>query len=90
MLNKETKKNIISKFARTDSDVGSCEVQIALLSERIRQIATHLKSFPKDYHSQRGLIAVIAQRRTLLKYLKNDNLDRHNNLMKSLEENGYF
>ena len=70
MLSKEDKNNLIKKFGRDDKDTGSCEVQIALLSERIKQVSEHLKSFSKDKHSHRGLIKLVEKRRSFLNYLK--------------------
>jgi len=90
MLRKDVKDQVIKKFARSSTDVGSSEVQVALLSERIRQIAAHLQSFTKDFHSQRGLLSAVGQRRTLLSYLKRTDAQRHEKLMKSLKENGYI
>lgn len=70
MLSKEIKVNLVSKFKVHDSDTGSSQVQIALLTERISQISEHLKKFPKDYHSQRGLLKLVGQRRSLMNYLE--------------------
>ena len=73
-LAREQKQEIISGFATSDSDTGSPEVQIALLTERIRSLTDHLRSFPKDNHSRRGLLKLVGQRRRLLAYLiKKDN-----------------
>ena len=70
MLTKEKKAQILKEFQKTDKDSGSCEVQVALITERIKQISQHLKSFPKDKHSRRGLITLVARRKTFMKYLK--------------------
>ena len=73
-LAREEKSTVISQFARTDGDTGSPEVQIALLTERIRGLNAHLHGFPKDSHSRRGLLKLVGQRRRLLAYLiKKDN-----------------
>ena len=67
---KENKRNIIDKFAKSSNDTGSCEVQVALISQRIREISDHLRLFPKDKHSSLGLIKLVGQRRSFLKYVK--------------------
>ena len=74
MLNNEIKSKIIEKYAKSGSDTGSSEVQIGILSARIKQVNEHLKSFSKDNHSRRGLLKMVGKRRTFLNYLKkNDN-----------------
>lgn len=90
MVDKEIKKNIFSQFGRTTSDVGSSEVQVALLSERIRQIAKHLKSFGKDTMAERGLVMLVGKRRKLLNYLKRNDEARYNGVVKSLKEASYL
>ena len=73
-LARETKQTLVSEYATTDGDTGSPEVQIALLTERIRGLTDHLRGFPKDNHSRRGLLKLVGQRRRLLAYLvKKDN-----------------
>jgi len=68
-LTRETKESIVADYAVQDGDTGSPEVQIALLTERIRGLTEHLRSFPKDHHSRRGLLKLVGQRRRLLAYL---------------------
>ena len=68
-LARETKEAVIADFAVKDGDTGSPEVQIALLTERIKDLTEHLKSFPRDNHSRRGLLKLVGQRRRLLAYL---------------------
>ena len=68
-LARETKESIVTEYAVADGDTGSPEVQIALLTERIRSLTEHLRSFPKDNHSRRGLLKLVGQRRRLLAYL---------------------
>ena len=68
-LARETKQQLVTDFAVKDGDTGSPEVQIALLTERIKQLTGHLRSFPKDNHSRRGLLKLVGQRRRLLAYL---------------------
>lgn len=85
MLSKEVKDKVIKQYAIHTNDTGSSNVQIALLTERIDQIATHLKNFPKDYHSQRGLSKLVGQRRTLLNYLKRKDFSAYENLTKMIK-----
>jgi small subunit ribosomal protein S15 len=68
-LARETKETLISSFAVNEGDTGSPEVQIALLTERIKDLTEHLRRFPKDNHSRRGLLKLVGQRRRLLAYL---------------------
>ena len=73
-LARETRQQLIQGYAINDGDTGSPEVQIALLTERIKGLTDHLRSFPKDNHSRRGLLKLVGQRRRLLAYLvKKDN-----------------
>jgi small subunit ribosomal protein S15 len=73
-LTRETKEQVMSEYAVKDGDTGSAEVQVALLTTRIREINEHLASFPKDHQSRRGLLKLVGQRRRLLAYLvKKDN-----------------
>jgi small subunit ribosomal protein S15 len=78
------KKEIIEKFKTHDTDTGSSEVQIALLSERITYLTDHFQTHKKDHHSRRGLLKLVGQRRSLLNYLKSKNIDRYRNLIKEL------
>jgi small subunit ribosomal protein S15 len=68
-LARETKEGIVADYARAETDTGSPEVQIALLTERIKDLTEHLRAFPKDNHSRRGLLKLVGQRRRLLAYL---------------------
>jgi small subunit ribosomal protein S15 len=71
----ETKQQLITEYAIVDGDTGSPEVQVSLLTERIKDLTGHLRSFPKDHHSRRGLLKLVGQRRRLLAYLvKKDNM----------------
>jgi small subunit ribosomal protein S15 len=73
-LARELKQEIVTGYATKDGDTGSPEVQVALLTERIKDLTDHLRSFPKDNHSRRGLLKLVGQRRRLLAYLlKKDN-----------------
>jgi len=80
----ETKKSIIHKFKLHDTDTGSAEVQIALLSERIRQLTEHFKIHAKDHHSRRGLLKLVGQRRKLLNYIKKKDVERYRSLIQEL------
>jgi small subunit ribosomal protein S15 len=84
-MEKDTKQAIIKEFAQGDSDVGSSDVQVAVLSARIREITEHLKLHKKDHSSRRGLIAMVNRRRKLLTYLKKHALQRYLALIKRLE-----
>ena len=78
------KQETIGKFRQHDTDTGSPEVQVALLSERIAHLTEHLKNNHKDHHSRRGLLKMVGQRRALLDYLKRKNLDRYKKLIETL------
>jgi small subunit ribosomal protein S15 len=80
----EVKTDVIGKYRRHKSDVGSSEVQIALLSQRILQLQEHFKANAKDFHSRRGLLTMVANRRRLLNYLKNTEPERYKTLITSL------
>lgn len=83
-MNKERKKEIISEFQAREGDTGSTEVQVALLTDRINQLTTHMVANRHDYHSQRGLLQLVGQRRRLLAYLSREDVGRYNNLIKRL------
>jgi len=68
-LAREMKQQVVTEYARSEGDTGSAEVQIALLTERIKGLTDHLRRFPKDNHSRRGLLKLVGQRRRLLAYL---------------------
>ena len=80
----EGKQEIITEYAVTDGDTGSPEVQIALLTERIKALTDHLRSFPKDNHSRRGLLKLVGQRRRLLAYLVRNDVDRYRAVISNL------
>ncbi|MEK7614638.1 MAG: 30S ribosomal protein S15 [Patescibacteria group bacterium] len=84
MLKGKKKANIIKKTQVHEKDTGSAEVQVAILTERISELASHLKKHNKDNHSRRGLIQMVADRRTHLKYLEKKNKTRHSALVKKL------
>ncbi|MBW2329134.1 MAG: 30S ribosomal protein S15 [Deltaproteobacteria bacterium] len=78
------KKEIIEKFATHEGDTGSPEVQIALLSSRISYLTDHFKTHAKDHHSRRGLLKMVGQRRSLLKYLQKKDINRYRSLIQEL------
>ena len=84
-LVRETKDRIVAEYAMKEGDTGSAEVQIALLTERVKDLTGHLRLFPKDNHSRRGLLKMVGQRRRLLNYLQARDLDRYRALVKELE-----
>lgn len=84
MLTKRKKTAVIKEAAIHDKDTGSAEVQIALLSRQIDELATHLKKHTSDKHSRRGLLQMVADRRTHLKYLEGSNKKRHAAIVKKL------
>jgi len=84
VLATEKKQEIINAFKTHDSDTGSPEVQIAILTERITYLTEHFKIHKKDHHSRRGLLKLVGQRRRLLDYLKGKELDRYKKLIERL------
>ncbi len=80
----EAKKEIIDRFKLSENDTGSSEVQIALLSHRIKYLTEHFKVHKKDHHSRRGLLKLVGQRRRLLKYLKSKDIERYRKIIKEL------
>jgi len=84
-LTKEEKKKIIEKYALGKGDTGSSGVQIALLTYQINKLAAHLKENKKDFHSRRGLLAMVAKRRRLLNYLAGKDKTRHQEIVKNLK-----
>ena len=83
-INKEKKTELINEYSRTESDTGSPEVQIAILSERITSLTNHFQTHKKDNHSRTGLMRLINQRRSLLAYLKKSNKDSYESLIQKL------
>jgi small subunit ribosomal protein S15 len=83
-LAKENKENIIKQYKMHDSDTGSPEVQIALISERLTVLNSHFQSHKKDHHSRRGLLKLVGQRRKLLRYLKSTDSVRYAKIVKQL------
>ena len=83
-LNKDKKTQLISSYRTHESDTGSPEVQVAILSERISYLTEHFKTHAKDHHSRRGLLKLVGQRRRLLDYLKGKDSDRYADLIRRL------
>ena len=81
MISKEKKAAIMAEFARTPGDTGSPEVQVAILTERIKELTEHLKTQHKDHHSRRGMLKLVGQRRGLLDYLKKTDIERYRALI---------
>lgn len=84
VYSKEAKQSTIEKFKQHDGDTGSPEVQIALLTDRIKYLTDHVKIHKKDHHSRRGLLILVGRRRRLLNYLKGKNIQRYRSLLDEL------
>ena len=84
MIAKEKKAAIMAEYARTEGDTGSPEVQVAVLTARINELTAHLQENPKDFHSRRGMMKMIGQRRGLLDYLKGKDIERYRALIARL------
>ncbi len=83
-MSTEKKKEIIKKYKIHENDTGSPEVQIAILTDQILHLTEHMKQHPKDFHSRRGLLKMVGQRRGLLNYLRKKDIDRYRKLIGSL------
>ena len=83
-MDKEKKAEIIIDYQKREGDTGSTEVQVALLTGRIKQLTGHMAANRHDFHSQRGLLKLVGQRRRLLDYLSRENVGRYNKLIKGL------
>ncbi len=84
MISKEKKTEVMTKYATKPGDTGSPEVQVAVLTERIKELTAHLKENPKDHHSRRGMYKMIGKRRGLLDYLKKKDIERYRKLIEEL------
>jgi small subunit ribosomal protein S15 len=84
MLNKEAKESVIGDHRRHETDTGSPQVQVAILTERINALTEHLKTHKKDHHSRRGLLQMVGRRRRLLNYLQQSDVDGYRELTRSL------
>ena len=87
-IKKDTKKEIISKFATNEKDTGSAQVQIAVLSERINNLTEHFKLHKHDNHSKRGLLALVDKRKKLLSYISKKDNDKYKEIIKELKIRG--
>jgi len=83
-LNKETKESILSDFRTHESDTGSPQIQVALLTRRINELQEHFRTHKKDNHSRRGLLKMVSQRRSLLDYLKRTEIERYHQVVSRL------
>lgn len=83
-MSTESKQEIIAKFKRADTDTGSAEVQVALLTSRIQSLTEHLRAHEKDHASRRGLLKLVGQRRKLLKYLRTVDATRYQDVLNAL------
>jgi small subunit ribosomal protein S15 len=83
-LDAATKKQIMTEYATSDGDTGSPEVQVALISRRISDLTEHLQEHKHDHHSRRGLLLLVGQRRRLLNYLRNRDIERYRKLIERL------
>ena len=84
MLDSDVKQRIITEYRTHDSDTGSTELQVAMLTERIRQVTDHLRTHRKDVHSRRGLVTMVSKRRRLLNYLSREDVGRYQRLISRL------
>jgi len=84
-LTKERKEEIVKKYARSEKDTGSAEVQIAILTDEINTLTEHAKEHPHDFHSKRGLLKKVGQRRSMLNYLAKKDVTRYRELIDSLK-----
>ena len=83
-LTADKKKELAARFGTSETDTGSTEVQIALLTERINHLTEHMREHKKDHHSRRGLLMLVGRRRRFLNYLQKKDLDRYRELIKEL------
>jgi len=83
-ITSERKQELIDEFGANGNDTGSTAVQVAILTERIQNLTDHMKSHHKDYHSRRGLLMMVGQRRRLLDYMKRTNRERYQDVIKRL------
>ena len=87
-IKKDTKKEIISKFATNEKDTGSAQVQIAVISERINNLTEHFKLHKHDNHSKRGLVALVSKRKKLLSYISKKDKEKYKEIIKELKIRG--
>ena len=87
-ITKENKKNLINEFSKNEKDTGSAGIQIAVLTERIKNLTEHFKTHNKDNHSKRGLVLLVNKRKKLLNYLSKKNKSEYSDLIKKLNIRG--
>ncbi len=83
-ISKERKAELIAQYGKNEQDSGSAEVQVAILTDRIRELTEHMKSHKKDFHTRRGLLMLVGKRRRLLSYIKKQDVENYRTLIKSL------
>ncbi len=86
MISKQQKSKVIKKFAKSDSDTGSSEAQIGILSWRIKEVSEHLTKYSKDKHSRRGLVNLVEKRRSFLKYLEKNDKQSFDKIVKMIKK----
>lgn len=84
MITKEQKADLVKQYGKSETDTGSAEVQVAILTARIKELTEHMKSHKKDFHTRRGLLMLVGKRRRLLSYIKKNDIENYRNLIKSL------
>ncbi len=84
MITKERKAELVKQYGKDENDTGSAAVQVAILSERIRELTEHMKTHRKDFHTRRGLLMLVGKRRRLLSYIKKGDIEAYRSLIKSL------
>lgn len=87
-INLKNKSQIVEKYGKNAQDTGSTEVQVALLTEKINELTEHLKTNPKDFQGRRGLLMMVGRRKSLLSYLKKNDLEKYRDLIKKLNLRG--
>ena len=84
MITKEQTAELVKQYGKSETDTGSAEVQVAILTARIKELTEHMKSHKKDFHTRRGLLMLVGKRRRLLSYIKKNDIENYRNLIKSL------
>ena len=84
MITKERKAELIKQYGKNENDSGSAAVQVAILTDRIRELTEHMKTHKKDFHTRRGLLMLVGKRRRLLSYIKRGDIEAYRTLIKSL------
>ena len=84
MITKEQKAELVKQYGKNEADTGSAEVQVAILTARIKELTEHMKSHQKDFHTRRGLLMLVGKRRRLLSYIKKNDIENYRSLIKSL------